>query len=161
MSSFSYGKIEKAIGRVTLNFCSLEDRIASLIAFLLNEHNTEVGIAITAELPFRQSLGLLQNIFKHKGGDQKEFKKLNRVLRRAEKIADKRNTIIHSFWIPIPSLDEQYIRKKDRARYKKNSKGIQKQSEIIKVEEILKIADEILNIAGEIYQFELDRSILD
>jgi len=158
MNSINYGEIEKAIGRVAIYFSSLENTISRVIGLLISEQDTEIGDVITSELSFKQLVGMLQNIFKHKSDSEVEIKKLDKILYRAIKISDERNAIIHSLWLQIPGDSEEYIRLKKTAKHKKNSKGVQRQNKIINPLEIYKIADEIHELEGAIYQFEIDRS---
>ena len=160
MNSINYGELEKAIGRVTIYFSSLENTISRLIALLIGEQGTEIGVAITSELPFKQLVGMLQNIFRYKSNNADKITKLDKLLKSAFAISNERNKLIHSVWAMIPNRDDEYIRFKNNAKYKKNSNGIQRQSELLNPLEIYKLADKIHQIEGEIYQFEIDRSII-
>jgi len=92
---------ERAIGRICIAFQELEELVSCLIGLLISDDN-QLGTIVTAELSFRNKLGLLYSLYLYRAAvstPPDTFKGLLGKLQRAE---ERRNTILHSNWIKAP-----------------------------------------------------------
>ena len=92
---------ERAIGRLCMAFQELEELVSCLIGLLISDDN-QLGTILTAELSFRNKLGLLYSLYLYRAAvsiPPETFKALLGKLHRAE---ERRNTILHSNWIKAP-----------------------------------------------------------
>ena len=87
----------RAIGQVTVNFAMLESAISSFVWGMINTDQM-LGQMITAELSFRNLVGLLSSIYKHRINDEERITELERLLNRALYAEEQRNIIAHSSW---------------------------------------------------------------
>ena len=72
---------ERAIGRICMAFQQLEELVSCLIGLLVSE-DTQLGTIITAELSFRNKLGLLCSLYLHRAGVPKPPETAAGALRR-------------------------------------------------------------------------------
>jgi hypothetical protein len=96
----------EAIGRVTLNFAILEEKLLDMIHSMIGRE-VQVTAIIVAGKGFRDIVSLARNLFVYyandysntSGTDKSEsIKSLNGYLKRANDIAEERNLITHSMW---------------------------------------------------------------
>jgi hypothetical protein len=90
----------KAIGQVTVQFAFLEFTVAELIWGLLGIEQ-KVGQAVTAGLPFRQSVALASTLAKQRVVDPVALSRLDGLLSKALAAENERNTIVHSTWFVL------------------------------------------------------------
>jgi hypothetical protein len=138
----------RAIGQITVNFANLEGAISFFVWELIS-NDQRFGQIITAELSFRNLVGLLSSIYKYRANNQGQIIKLEELLNRALHVEEQRNLIIHSQWA-AGSKPETITRLKTTA---KKSKGLTHQFEQLKIEDLDKIADIISDVDVEIQLF--------
>jgi len=135
---------ERAIGRICMAFQELEELVSCLIGRLISDDN-QLGTIITAELSFRRKLGLLYSLYLYRTATSEPlaFKKLLARLHRAE---ERRNTILHSYWVKSPVCG-MLIRYKHTA---KSAKGFVNHVEDLEPERIEAIAADIRSVADDL-----------
>lgn len=155
MAMIDFSDIERAVGRITIYFNSLEYRLASLIHYLIDDKDSDVGEIITSQLSFHQLIATLYSLFRLKFESKEKINKLDDILKRAETVSVKRNDCVHSLWLKLK--DDTYIRSKITSKYKKRLKF--KSQIITDIDDINKIAEEIHDINSELYQIEINWTI--
>jgi len=142
--------IEK-IGDIVVSFTLLEDVVQSLTYSLITE-NQQIGRIIIAGRSFRSLRELLISIYVEKFGKDEEYDELRKLLKRTNKIEEKRNQIVHSVWA-AGGTKESIHRIKSTIREKT---GYQKIFENVTEEDLVNISDETKKIAYEISIFTFD-----
>jgi hypothetical protein len=138
----------RMIGQITVNFALLENAISFFVwTWISNEQR--VGQIITAELSFRNLVGLLSSIFRHRMGDSEKVEELEALLTRALQVEEKRNIITHSVW-GAGNTRETITRVKTTA---KKAKGLRHQFEQMSVADLNEIAEQVAVLAHEIQMF--------
>jgi len=138
----------KAIGQVTAQFAFLEFSVAELIWGLLGTEQ-RVGQAVTAGLPFRQSVALASSLAKQRITDPKPLKTLDSLLSQALAAEGDRNTIVHSTWFTVAE-GEQVSRLKFRVN---KAKGRVVHFAAVSSAEIDQIAGRIADVAAGVQEF--------
>lgn len=146
----------KAIGQITLNFSMLQWSISYFIWLLIGNNEVSVeqqtlGETITAQLSFQRLLDLLSSLFRHRTTNPEVIEELDALLTRASQARDKRNLVIHSYWVAASSV-ETIIRCKTTA---KQRQGLKHQSEQMGAEDLNDIADFIEEVAYDIQRFAI------
>jgi hypothetical protein len=126
----------------------LESAISSFVWGMINTDQM-LGQMITAELSFRNLVGLLSSIYKHRINDEERITELERLLNRALYAEEQRNIIAHSSW-GVGDKAETITRFKTTA---KKARGLIHQFEQMTVEDLDKIADLVGDVAVEIQLF--------
>jgi len=88
----------QAIGLVAARFSLLELTVSALIWNLI-ETPQRVGRLVTGRLSFSQLLTLLQVLNNETVEDEDYRGRIEKVIRRAREVNDRRNEIIHSLWV--------------------------------------------------------------
>ena len=135
----------KALGRVVVNFNSLEVFLNFLIWILIGP-DLKTGKIITSEVSFKGKITLLASLYRIKIKDIKKDSDVNGLIKRLIKAEDERNKVIHSSWV----IDEKNTR---ITRYKitaKLKRGLKDEFEEMNDTDINKIADSINDVAKEI-----------
>lgn len=96
-------ELSAVMGRITMNFQYLEDRIDKIIIENLLEIDDEIGTIITAELSYKNKVNLFASLYYKlsknknfnfvKGLESEHFKQLLKALFKCEEL---RNQILHS-----------------------------------------------------------------
>lgn len=136
---------ERAIGRICLAFQELEELVSCLTGLLVSEDN-QLGTIITAELSFRNKLGLLYSLYLYRAETSEPPEVLKKLLARLHRAEERRNTILHSYWVKSPVCGML-------TRYKytaKSAKGFVHHAEDLEPEKIEAIAAEIRLVADEL-----------
>jgi len=137
------------IGDITVSFALLESTIQLFVGSLIREHQ-RIGRIITAELSFRNLRALLISLYLERHGDDDDYKILNSLIRRAAKLENDRNLIIHSTW--GAGKDANHItRIKTTAKVKH---GIKSQFINVSVDSLKATAEELRNLADKIMRFQ-------
>lgn len=92
---------ERAIGRICMAFQELEELVSCLIGQLISE-DSQLGTIVTAELSFRNKLGLLCSLYLYRAGISLPPEAFKTLLGRLHRAEEGRNTIFHSNWIKAP-----------------------------------------------------------
>lgn len=138
----------RAIGQVTVNFSILAGTISSFVWGMISTDQM-LGQTITAELSFRNLVGLLSSMYKYRINDEERIAELEGLLNRALYAEEQRNIITHSFWT-VGDKAETITRVKTTA---KKARGLLHQFEQMTVEDLDRIADLAGDVAAEIQQF--------
>jgi hypothetical protein len=136
---------ERSIGRLSMAFQELEELVSCLIGQLISD-DARLGTIITAELSFRNKLGLLCSLYLYRAGVPKPPEPLKTLLGRVHRAEERRNTILHSNWIKAPVCGML-------TRYKytaKSGKGFVHHTEDFEPEHIETIVTETQQIAGDL-----------
>jgi hypothetical protein len=146
------------IGRISMNFQSLEDELSNRIIQMLNI-DQEIGEIITAELSYNNKVNLFASLYyKMKdifhfssisGYEDGYFKELLKALNRCEEF---RNQILHSSIIK-DWRTKQIVRKKTTAKARK---GLSKINQQVDIPYLFNIADYIVGILMELENFFID-----
>jgi hypothetical protein len=124
----------------------------SIFVWQLISNDQRLGQIITAELSFRNLVGILSSIFKYRNNNQELIEELNKLLDQAIQAEEQRNLIIHSNWA-VGSSQDTISRYKTTA---KKSKGYSFQFEQISGEDLDKISQKICDVAVEIQLFMIN-----
>jgi hypothetical protein len=132
----------KNIGRLVVDFASLESSIAIAIWNLLDADGS-TGQIITSEMSFKNMLALFSSLLIHKTNDPVALEEMKVLLRRTKAVEEKRNLMVHSSWGMRVWTDgrEAIVRLKTTAKI---SKGLKRQDEELTVEHVEQMIDEIV-----------------
>jgi hypothetical protein len=114
--SLNYKLVVEAIGKVCVEFQTLEADFKSAVGELLDPLDARLGVIITAQLSFKGILDLFEALFDHRFNDPVLQEKLRKFLGQCKAAEDRRNQIIHSHWIPENARSEGVFRVKFSAR---------------------------------------------
>jgi hypothetical protein len=144
------------IGKIVVMHSLIDASLANIIGTIVSlRRRQELGQIVTAELSFRQRIGLLRSLLVFAlGGEHAtvaEFDRLRTVLYSADA---ERNRVVHSLWCrPDKTCDpHSMIRIKTTA---KESRGLQTEFVSLNLEDLEKISDQIGNAYGQLCVFEL------
>ena len=139
------------IGDITVSFALLET-IIQFFVWSLIEQPQRIGQIITAELSLKNSRATLISLYKEKHGEDSGFKIIRELMKRAGKIEEKRNQIIHSVW--AVGKDANSIKRiKTTAKEKC---GLRFKYEDITADDLAEIADDIKKLTSEIQDFTIN-----
>jgi hypothetical protein len=136
---------ERSIGRICMGFQRLEEIASSLISLLVGE-DAHLGTIITAELSFRNKLGLLSSLYLFRAGVSKSPDAFKALLARLHRAEEHRNTILHSYWVKSPVCGAL-------TRYKftaKSGKGFVHQAEDLEPSDIEAVVTETSEAADDL-----------
>ena len=133
----------KNIGRLVVDFASLESSIAIAIWNLLSIDGSR-GEIITSEMSFKNMLALFSSLFINKTSDPAALEEMKDLITRATKVEEKRNRIVHSSWGMRVWSDgrEVVVRMKTTAKI---SKGLRRQDEELTLEHMEQMIDEVVD----------------
>ena len=140
----------KAIGRITVEFSFLETAIALCIWVLIRDLG--FGMVITAQMSCRNLIDLLDAVFRHKVKDKGQHVILDDLLKRAVNAEEKRNQVIHSLWT-VGKTPGTIVRSKST---KRRGKGVQRDEQIMSVDELNTVADLIAEVGEEFRTFSVN-----
>ena len=135
---------ERAIGRICMAFQRLEELLSDQIGRLIS-NDAQLGTIITAELSFRNRVSLLCSLYLYRLHLTERPENLKALLAKLHQAEDRRNTILHSYWVKSPECGKL-------TRYKytaKSGKGFVHHTEDLQPEHIEAIATEIWSVADE------------
>jgi len=145
----------RAIGQVTTNFGFLEFSVAELIWALLGT-GQKAGQAVTARLPFKQSVALASALAKQRVTNKAHLERLDTLLSRALSAEDERNTIVHSTWFTIAEGE-----KVSRLKFKVDkSKGRVVHFAAVSAKELSDIADRIADVAAGVQDLAAEAGLV-
>ena len=135
----------KALGKIAVNFSSLEIYLSFLI-WNLSTSELKVGKIITSELSFKAKVALFASLYRLQVGDIKKGSDVEKLIKSLMKAEDERNMVMHSSWL----VDEKNTKV---TRYKVTSKlkhGLKDEFEDFTVNDLNKIADFISSTGREL-----------
>jgi hypothetical protein len=83
-------------------FQQLEELVRCLISQLISD-DVQLGTIVTAELSFRNKLGLLYSLYLYRASVSKPPETFKALLGKLYRAEERRNTIFHSNWIKGPA----------------------------------------------------------
>ena len=136
------------IGRIVVNFASLEMHLAFVVWGMISE-NQEIWKATTTGMSMKALLNLFSSLCAVKILDSETLMEFENVAKKVLKINDRRNLIVHSFW----TINDENKDKVGQVRFKtKWIKGVEIIPSDIKTTDLLEIADEIRWLCEELIQ---------
>jgi hypothetical protein len=136
---------ERAIGRICMAFQELEELVSCLINLLISDDH-QLGTIITAELSFRNKLGLLYSLYLYRTAAPQSTQALKKLLAKLHRAEERRNTILHSYWVKSPACG-MLIRYKYTA---KSAKGFVHQVQDLVPEQIEAVGQEIRSVTNDL-----------
>ncbi|MGV3598046.1 MAG: hypothetical protein ACO1PI_09265 [Bacteroidota bacterium] len=139
------------IGDLVVSFALLEEQLKQLVSLFMPWDESKI---VTAELSFKALRALVLSLFLKKlGENDNDFIKIKAFIRRAGKIEETRNKIMHSLWAAGEDMD--YITRIKATA--KEGKGFQYRFEKISIKYLSDFVETIQNLAGEIQVFYIDK----
>jgi len=138
------------IGDITVSFALLEFSIQHLISSFINEHQ-RIGKIVCVELSFKNLRALGISLYLEKFGEDDDYKSLRNFMKRAGKIEEQRNQIIHSIW--TAGKDKNHVNRNKTTAKEKD--GLKFKSEEYSVERLSNLATQIKILAFDVQQFWL------
>jgi len=140
----------RALGRITANFQLLEMLLASWTGALIKTDQA-AGFMITSQLSFRRLCELMGTMFRHRITDAEARSVMERLLKRAAKIEERRNAFIHSTW----SDPDQQL-KTARGKLKLSKDGVILHTERLSSAQMNQVGDSISDLIKELNAFMFD-----
>lgn len=137
-----------AIGDIAVSFALLESSLKFFVWELISKDQM-IGQIITAEIPFKGIRSLTISLFLHKFGKNQNYLKLNKLMKDASDLEQKRNQIIHCQW--GAGKDKEHI-----TRIKTSAKertGLKHEFETISITDLNDISFGLKQIAEQITRF--------
>ncbi len=148
VSSLTHENLLKPLGAVTANFTYLDGAIQFAIWVFLFGHDARpqlLGQAVTSELSFRQLVSLFGASCRLRFPDR-DHGQLEAICRRVRELEQKRNQILHSFWVGGSDGKAR--------RFKSTAKGeLKLQSEEVDVATLTSLAADLEQAVEEVHQF--------
>lgn len=131
----------KALGRLTVNFSSLETFLQFLTWGALGPDQVK-GQLVTSQLSFKRLLGLLESLAgRYFPTESRES--LAELVKRARRIEERRNVLIHSTWADSSG--------EITTRFKTTLKG--SSFEDVKASDVHALADQIREVVADLMKF--------
>ena len=115
-------RVFQLIGKITVQFATMEHRLQILLETLMGDGNTIVGPLFIHEVPFgglMKKIGLLAHCRMQDGSEL--LSELDRILKKLDGLREERNLLIHGDW-KIENLDSFRITVRDfKMRYDQNT----------------------------------------
>jgi hypothetical protein len=89
--------LETILGETVIWFEELDEQLSTAISFLLRRGD-DVGRVVSAELPFRAKVNLLEALFRQDRPKSGNLDLLRDLAAACSQIEEKRNQVIHSKW---------------------------------------------------------------
>src|ERR1017187_5576594 len=142
------------IGKIVVTHSLIDASLANIIGRIVSlRGRSELGQIVTAELSFRQRVGMLRSLLVFSLTEDHEtvveFDQIKRILNAAD---DQRNRVVHSIWGHSGEADPHImVRIKTSAKEKK---GLRTEVQRLTLEELQKITDQVGHAFGQISIFE-------
>lgn len=142
----------RALGRVTLNFASLELAAQSVVATLLTDQRPdEAGTMVASKLSFSLLMSVFQGLVNHRTTDEAIRTEAADLRSKAVHAEQQRNKAVHSVWVQPEG--ESPI----RVKIKMGKAVLQYQAEKMTTEQIDGVADFIGDVLQGWNRFARDR----
>jgi hypothetical protein len=106
-------KIYQLIGRITVQFATMEHRLQGLLEMLIGDGNNIIGPMFIHDIPLGGLLKKINMLAHCRFQDNSLFlSELQRILKKIEELRDERNLLIHGDW-KIEDLDSLKITVRD------------------------------------------------
>ena len=145
------------IGKIIVIFSWLEDSLAEMIGVIvtIGGRPLDWGSIVTAELSFKQRVGMLDSLLLFTLGKEhevvREFVKLKRLLSSAE---IERNRVVHSVWANRTGVEDPHatVRMKTTA---KQRAGLRRDWQPLDLDGLQRIIGVVSDAYGQISRFQL------
>ena len=153
-------ELSACIGRISIGFQMLEDRISEGVTELL-QIDPKLGEIVSAELSFKSKLDLFFSLinelrstfyFNRLEGEGFEENYLNEFRKALFKCAELRNKVIHSIFIDN-AKNQKILRKKKTSKAKI---GLRQTTEELEISNLLNIYDYTVSMVMEVDDFFID-----
>ncbi len=135
----------KVLGKITVNFSSLEIYLSFLI-WNLATHELKVGKIITSELSFKAKIALFASLYRYQIGDIKKSSNVDKLIKSLTKAEEKRNIVIHSSWL-VDEQNTKVIRHKTTSKLKY---GLKDDFEDFTIDDLNEISDFISDVGKDL-----------
>ena len=136
-----------AIGLISVNFQCLEKSM-EFFAWALIGEDQEIGQIVTSQISFNRLCDLIGSLFRYRAGGSGLVKELDGLIKRASKVAEERDRVIHSNW--AGDLESSILRVKITA---KRETGLKHQYEYTDPNDLLKIGGSIEQVWKDLMGF--------
>jgi hypothetical protein len=148
----------KALGRVWVNFQTLEMDIAFLIWIMISP-DTSIGQVVTSQLSFKRLCAVSYSMFRHRfeNDHSSSVQRLEALLKESCAIEEERNALIHSIWF----FDQQgtFSRVKFKAGLKHGFKTQDEKKNAAQLndfaERILRASDELIKLYNDLHNQQI------
>jgi hypothetical protein len=98
-------ELATALGWVTIYFNNLDLMVSNMIWLLVDARRDEhLGPLLTAEMPFRGKLSLLESLVRHRMPQPENVDPVRQFVVRAGQASEKRDVALHSVWAWRPDI---------------------------------------------------------
>lgn len=132
------------IGKITINFSTLELLLSSFTTRLISE-DSKIGAIVTCEMSFQNLLKAFDSLTQYKL-NKTEHKKIAEIIKRLNNVEQERNKVTHSTYANAENSAE-ITRLKVTA---KQGKGLSITSEAVNMENLKKIVKNISQLIKDI-----------
>jgi hypothetical protein len=141
----------REIGRITINFATLDFHLAFAIGSLLTQDQA-VAQMVAHELSFKQKLALFSSLVQHKlpastKATAECATDFENYVSRCAQLEERRNQVAHSVWLEQSTPGGPIQRLKITA---KKSKGLRHHTEEIEIGSLKQLADDLRDTAQEV-----------
>jgi hypothetical protein len=147
------------IGKIAVVFGLIEDSLAKIIGRIITVaaggHRPELGTIVTAELSFKQRIGMLDSLLLFVlGKDHEVVQQLICLKPELFKAEESRNRVLHSTWANQTDSQDPHgvVRMKSTA---KQRWGLRRDWEEMGLEELRQVSDVVGHAYGQLCLFEL------
>ena len=140
----------RALGRITVDFSTLEFVLAGLLAELIAPDRA-IGQILASQLSFSKLVTAVGALFLHRASDGPDTQRLADILKRAAEAEFKRNTAIHSAYLITAGAPTDIV---TRVKVKtKREKGLSHDAQDMTPTDLNQIADEINSVVKDLARF--------
>ncbi len=138
-------KLSSPIGRLIIEFASLEELLNSMLIETINEHDEDLGLIIITDMPYSAKTKLLFNL-NIRILDMCDFlnpliKEFKTIIKGLEKAGQMRNEIVHAAWYELNPSDSKV---KTKTKVKKGFPShTQKRLTITKIDDATKFINKL------------------
>lgn len=141
------------LGRIVVNFSSLELHL-KFVTYGLISNNQQIGQTILANMSFNAILNTFGSLLVIEFKDKSIVDEFKELINSINEVNEKRNKIIHSYWMLDETNNEVSIMKQ-----KSNGlKGIKIDKSTFSESDIKKVADEIIILTNYLMEISIKYS---
>ncbi|MDX2196274.1 MAG: hypothetical protein NW207_07640 [Cytophagales bacterium] len=141
----SHEIIIENLGKLTLNFSTLELTVSAFVSKLISD-DSKIGAIITSEMSFQNLLKAFSSLSQYKLNNHIEYTKIFKLINRIKVVEQERNKLVHSAYA-ISNIEDRILRIKITA---KQYKGLNIINEEINIKNFKNIITKIHEITHEI-----------
>ncbi len=141
----------RALGRVTVNFSTLEFTLVALVAGLSAPDNLGVGQILGPQLSFARLVTAVDALFRLRRPGSPDIGRLAALLARASAAEERRNVVVHSAYLVADGTPADIVtRFKLRA---KRDKGLSHDAQDTTPADIEQVASELHTVSTDLARF--------